>query len=248
MMDSIPHTEDITRNKKGIEKRIKISLASKEVNDSFVDLLGYHFKGVHIIDNKAPYPILHARYKKIPVSIMFCNGRWLYPDNKMIDLLNTSKQESRLPIFIAKKVHGLLYPFFKDISVLGTNIYSSLVSESIIEQIQEFNAQWEKSTLGPDLQYNEKVESVAYYQEIQDTEEYEEAMLGKFLSNVIPDVIEHYYSKFKNSKIRFSGTFEDVVRQITNRRLKNSFNKWFECHQLHNKSGVYQAIENKSSE
>lgn len=63
------------------------------------------------------------------IVIFFYNGGWLTPNTELFERLKYAHRTNRYPVFIAKKIHGVLFPFFKEIGVFGFNTYSTLLTK-----------------------------------------------------------------------------------------------------------------------
>jgi hypothetical protein len=89
-------------------------------------LLGHYVKSPEIL-SESPM-IVAGSFRKVPAQILFVNGGWVMPDGHLLNFISEARKAGRLAVVIAKKIHGILFPFFKPIGVVGANTYKTYVS------------------------------------------------------------------------------------------------------------------------
>jgi len=100
-------------------------------------------------------------------------------------LYKNVKKQKRQPILVAKKIHGILFPFFKSVSVLGVNIYSTLVNKKIIELT---NGLKNEATLSDN--YNERIGDLADFVDNIKDEHYEDNLIKKIFKYLYQNILK----------------------------------------------------------
>lgn len=210
-----------TKNKKiKIQDTISNFINSEENSKYFIKLLQNYFNNISILSIQPL--IVEADYEKIPVLILIKNGQWVLPGSELLKFIKQAKEQKRQPIVIAKKIHGILFPFFKNVSVLGVNLYSAFVNKEIIELAGSLK---NEATLSDN--YNERLDDLEEFANNIEDEYYEENLLKKFFEILIPKHIDDYYQNFLKQKIEISD-FKNTVKKMKGVKARNGIMKWIE--------------------
>ena len=137
------------------------------------------------------------------VMIFFYNNGWVLPNNDLIKDLKYAHQRDCYPVFIAKKIHGVIFPYFKAIGVQGFNLYSALITPEDMAQYNKLNAKLkvyeEVSYVKTNTSYQARVDSTNI---LTDTD----SPLAKFLDNMAKQLtLSDFLKNFKMSKHSFAG-------------------------------------------
>lgn len=131
---------------------------------------------------------LAGTINKKNILIHFYPNSWLYPYGPEIwALLANASHTKALPIIIARKIHGISFPFFKEVGMLGFNTYTLLLPENIIKKIETFNSTTFPSDY-PDLKIKMKVGPLGNLEDARDnidSDYYADYHLRTFFEQVI---------------------------------------------------------------
>lgn len=147
--------------------------------------------------------VLKGSLDERSVMIFFYNDQWLLPDNDLIKDLKYAYQHDSYPVFIAKKIHGILFPYFKAIGAQGFNIYSALLTPADFARYNQLNGRLriyqEVAYVKTSTNYQARVESVNILSD-------EGTPLAHFLQNIPMQVsLSDFLNSFQLSKHSFSG-------------------------------------------
>jgi hypothetical protein len=135
--------------------------------------------------------------------IFFYNNQWILPDNNLVKDLKYAYQHSSYPIFIAKKIHGIIFPYFKAIGAQGFNIYSGLLTQADFARYNQLNG---RLRIYQEVAY---VKTNTYYQarvEAVNLLGMEGTPLARFLQALPMQVsLSDFLSTFQLAKHSFSG-------------------------------------------
>ena len=213
----IPEIQEILNTKQKIEKIIKEKQNSEIVLDFFTELLKNYLQNVKLI-SKEPL-IIAGSFNDIPLSILIKNGKWIMPNAELFSFFMSCQTNNYLPIIISKKIHGALFPVFKNLSVLGCNtykIYLPKYTEQLINKIKS------DEKILPEIIYNNQFEFITkeLSQNITDGC-WDDEPIKNFFENILDKYIENYYSNFSQLKYQIKDNLIDTVSQFR----KNKINK-----------------------
>ena len=104
-------TGAITNQKTKIQERISEDLCSQEAAKLMATLLGHYIQSLEI---RTLHPLVFkGSFEQVPVHVLVINGGWLMPDRILLGFLGEAQRSQSLPLVIAKKIHGILFPLFK---------------------------------------------------------------------------------------------------------------------------------------
>lgn len=203
-----------------IQKNINSFLDSTENTDLFIKLIKHYCGEISVLQN-SPL-IISAKYETVPILFLIKNGQWVMPEKELFDFIRLAKTKNCQPIVIAKKIHGILFPFFKGLLVLGFNLYSVMVSKNIMKQVGDFKSEAILSD-----HYNEKIDDLEEIAKNITSDYYDENLLKKFFEELIPKYLGEYYKNFCKQKIEITD-FENTVKQIKGAKARKGILKWIE--------------------
>lgn len=208
----IPEFKSLADHKKILDDYIAIDKISIKTNDLIVELLGKYLDGIKIIKNQPL--IVESNFNNTPVSCLIKNGDWVVPDTELFTFLKQCQEQKRMPIVIAKKIAGILFPVFKNISILGLNLYKTYLPEKAKQLIKNASYKLEGNFMS-EIKYNGQFQilNTEYIQGIKD-EDWEGDQFKNFFENVLPKNIQTYYGNFLNSKIKIADNFLETASQF----------------------------------
>lgn len=209
---NIPEFKSLADHKKILDDYIAIEKISIKTNDLIIELLGKYFDGIKIIKNQPL--IVEANFNSTPVFCLIKNGDWVIPDTELFTFLKQCQEQKRMPVVIAKKIAGILFPVFKNISILGLNLYKTYLPEKAKQLIKNASYKLEGNFIS-EIKYNGQFQilNTGYIQGIKD-EDWEGDQFKNFFENVLPKNIETYYGNFLNSKIKIADNFLETASQF----------------------------------
>lgn len=192
---------EITELKKEVAEHLEASLRKDELRETIKIKLENYLGGLEII-NKRPLTfkgVLDGR----PVMIFFYNDGWIMPNNDLVKDLKYAHRHDCYPVFIAKKIHGLIFPYFKAIGAQGFNLYSALITPNDMTQYYKLNARLkvyeEVSYVKTNASYLARVDSTDVLTDA-------DSPLSKFLDNLALQLtLSDFLENFKMSKHSFAG-------------------------------------------
>ena len=209
---NIPEFQRLKKQKEILDNYIVAQKSSDKTLGLISELLGEYLADIKTIANR-PF-IIKANFKKIPVLCLIKNGDWIFPDAELFGFLQECQKQERLPIIVAKKISGILFPVFKNLSVLGLNLYKTYLPEDAKELIKNASYKPEENFL-TETKYNGQFQLLdkEYVNGIKD-EYWNGDQLKNFFENVLPKNIEGYYQNFLNLKIQIADSFVETVSQF----------------------------------
>ena|GEM_PF-1360343 len=222
----IPEFKSLADHKKILDDYVAVEKISNKTNDLIVELLGKYLDGIKIIKNQPL--IVEANFNSTPVFCLVKNGDWIIPDTELFTFLKQCQEQKRMPVVIAKKIAGILFPVFKNISILGLNLYKTCLPEKAGELIKNASYKPEENfILG--IKYNGQFQilNAEYIHGIKD-EYWEGDQFKNFFENVLPKNIESYYGNFLNSKIKIADNFLETVSQFRKNKASKGLMQSYE--------------------
>ncbi len=209
---NIPEFQRLKEQKEILDNYVMTQKSSDKTLELISKLLKGYLQNIKIITNQ-PF-IIEASFKKIPVLCLIKNGDWVFPDTELFGFLKGCQEQKRLPVIVARKISGILFPVFKNISILGLNLYKTYLPEGAKELIKNASYKPEESFL-IETKYNGQFQLLdkEYVNDIKD-EYWNGDQLKNFFENVLPKNIEEYYRNFLNLKIQIAESFIETVSQF----------------------------------
>lgn len=160
--------------------------------------------------------IVTGEFEGIQVSCLIQNGKWLFPTTELFTFLQQCQAQKKFPILISKKISGILFPVFKNISVLGLNAYKIFLPETCQKLIKEITTGEEDF---PQIKYCNQF----YFFTGPNSEETPQAAnpIDTFFETILKNNIGKYATAFTQSKI----TIEDNFLATLSHLKKNNPNK-----------------------
>lgn len=185
--------------------------------------------------------VISGYFEGIPVSCLIENGKWLFPDTELFGFLKNCQSQKTFPILISKKISGILFPVFKNISVLGLNTYKTLLpkaGESLIEEVKDKTAEF------PEVKYCNQFH---FFAEPGTTESNEISQgdnpIITFFETALKNNIPKYNTAFLQSKVTIANNFEDTVSQFKKNNPNKNLLKNFVLRQ-----SLIQALKNQTQD
>lgn len=209
---NIPEFQQLKKQKEILDDYVMTQKSSDKTLGLISKLLGGYFQDIKTTTNQ-PFTI-EAKFKKIPISCLIKNGDWIFPDADLFGFLKNCQKQKRLPVIVAKKISGILFPVFKNISTLGLNLYKTYLPEDAKVLIKNASYKPEENFL-TETKYNGQFQLLdkEYVKGIKD-EYWDGDQLKNFFENVLPKNIEEYYRNFLNLKIQIADSFVETVSQF----------------------------------
>ena len=160
------------------------------------------------------YPfVMEAEFNDIPITILFKNGEWIFPDSELFLFIQKAQKEGKFPVVIAKKIPGILFPVFKGLSILGFSLYKTYLPEEIKGLVDDINEQKEDFYK---LKFNDQFQ---FLDEKVAGKNLNSDQLINFLENTLPNNITTYYDNFIKMKIKVSDNLVDTVSQFRKNKV-----------------------------
>jgi hypothetical protein len=160
------------------------------------------------------YPfVMEAEFNDIPITILFKNGEWIFPDSELFLFIQKAQKEGNFPVVIAKKIPGILFPVFKGLSILGFSLYKTYLPEEIKGLVDDINEQKEDFYK---LKFNDQFQ---FLDEKVAGKNLNSDQLINFLENTLPNNITTYYDNFIKMKIKVSDNLVDTVSQFRKNKV-----------------------------
>ncbi len=221
---SIPEIIELGEKKKKIDEYLRDNQDTEAARKLILKVLATYASDLTVVSKDLF--VVDGMFGKIPVSFLVKNGQWILPDEELFSFLQEAQRKKRLPVVVARKISGILFPMFKGISVLGLNLYKTylpknakgLVDAAVIPA-QGFMRK---------LRYSGQFEYLTkdYIEGIED-EYWTGDPLKNFLEVIMPRHAEDYYQRFVDQKITTADNFADTVSQFRkNKATKGLLNTY----------------------
>ncbi len=223
---SLPEFQQLAERKEELEEYIANQKTSDETNKLIVEILAEYTTSIKIIENN-PLTV-ETNLNNIPITFLIKNGDWIIPNTELFIFLKDCQEQKRMPIIIAKKIAGILFPVFKNISILGLNLYKTYLPEKAEELIKNASYKPEENFISA-IKYNGQFQilNAEYVHGIND-EHWEGYQFKNFFENVLPKNIETYYGNFLNSKIKIADNFLGTVSQFRKNKASKGLMQSYE--------------------
>lgn len=207
--ESIPEIQQIIAVKQKIESRVLTNRNSRETRNFLLSLLSEYLGSVHA--ESAHQIVVSGDFKKIPVRIFVKNGEWVLPSPDVFTFLRECQKQKRFPVIIARKISGILFPVFKNLSILGLNTYKTYLfgeTKKLTELTAQDNLLLSKISYNNQFIYTHK----NYIKNDRAHEQIDPIM--NFFETTLANNVEVYYKKFLESKVEIADNFVDTVSQL----------------------------------
>jgi hypothetical protein len=212
-----PDLEDLLNKKIDVENYILKSINSAGTQRLLFNIINPYITHAHITSIE-PF-IIAGKFEGIPVSCLIQNGKWILPNKELFTFLQKCQTQKMFPILISKKISGILFPVFKNISVLGFNAYKVFLPKAGQHLVENTN------------ENREGFREIKYCNQFcffdgSGTPEGQEAgrpanLIRAFFTAILKNNIHNYQPAFFNSTIDIKDNFLDTVSQFK----KNNANK-----------------------
>jgi len=132
-----PELDNLLNKKINAEKYISENINSAETQRLMFNVISPYLVQARIVSIE-PF-IIAGDFEGIPVSCLIQNGKWTLPDTGLFTFLQKCQEQKTFPVLISKKISGILFPVFKNISVLGLNTYKVFLpgaGQKLIEEVK----------------------------------------------------------------------------------------------------------------
>jgi hypothetical protein len=220
-----PQRDSLLAQKLSVQDYIESNTNSKETQDILLQTLGTQINDA----TKACISplVIDGTYRGYPISCLIKNGEWITPNEELFNFISNCKRNSRFPILIAKKISGILFPIFKELSILGLNTYKSYLPKDITPMLDAIR-------LGQD-----EFSEIKYYNQFFPSHSQQKADLGEentgnnplidFFSLTLKINIAKYNDRFFHSQITISPYICEILSQLkknnTTKRLIKAFDQ-----------------------
>lgn len=221
---SIPEINALGDKKKKVDEYLVDNQDSETTRSLILRVLGTYLKDLKVV-SRDPL-VVEAVFSKTPLSLLIKNGQWILPDEELFTFLQEAQNGKRLPIVIAKKISGILFPMFKGVSVLGLNLYKTYLPKSAQKLVDDALIPTEGFL--KELRYSGQFGYLTkdYIEGIKD-EYWTGDPIKNFFEAILPSYAESYYQHFLDQKIKIADNFTDTVSQFrknkATRGLLNSY-------------------------
>lgn len=215
-----PDLEALLNKKVNVEKYISEHSNATETQQLLFNIISPYL-GHAQTASIDPY-IITGEFEGIPVSCLIQNGKWLFPTTELFAFLQQCQAQKKFPVLIAKKISGILFPVFKNISVLGLNTYKIFLPETGQKLIKEITASEEDF---PPIKY---CNQFYFFTGHNGTETPQGTNpIDTFFETILKNNIGKYSEAFTQSKITIENNFLDTVSHFKknnpNKNLVNNF-------------------------
>lgn len=209
----------IVSRKIKIQEGVSKPFQSGEVYRSFEKVFE-KFLGDSLVYN-AERKAFIGQYQNIPVCFFIRNGEWVMPDEHFLSDVRFSRDNKFLPIFIAKKIHGSMFPLFKEAFILGINLYFTVVENEIYEDHLKFNIEAaeksRESFFGGQKGYNDFLKGNKLF--LRESLKSDSSPIRSFLEVTFPKIKENYFENFSKSTADLE-SYEGLINSMKGKKTK----------------------------
>lgn len=207
----------LERKKRKIDAYTELVKNSNEMRGLILKILGSHVKNLSPITEE-PF-VINGEFRDIPITVLIKNGDWIFPNKELFSFLKEAQTNKKFPIIIAKKIHGILFPVFKNISVLGLNLYKTYLpkeAEKLIKDATSHSTYPFKT-----LTYNGQFRFIEENNVINNE-------IGNFFETTLSNHIAASYKEFVELKISIHDNLPDTVSQFRKNKATRGLLESFE--------------------
>lgn len=206
-LQSVPETENIIERKRLAEVCTNENINSKKTQQYFFELFQIYLTEAKIVSTE-PF-IVEGVFENVPVACLIKNGSWVLPNKELFAFLMQCQKAKRFPIIITKKISGILFPVFKELFVLGVNLYKVYLPKEFESVILDATT---SSPFPGEIKYNNQF--LFINPGLEDSEKTGNGLLKGFFENTLKGNIANYYAGFIKAKIEIKDNFADTVSQF----------------------------------
>ncbi|MFA6251384.1 MAG: hypothetical protein WC603_02040 [Candidatus Paceibacterota bacterium] len=208
---NIPGIKQIKDKKIKVNDYLIKNRSSEKTLNLIIKIFKRYLEKVKLISSH-PF-VIEAEFNDIPITILFKNGEWIFPDSELFLFIQKAQKESKFPIVIAKKIPGILFPVFKGLSMLGLSLYKTYLPEEIKETVDDINEAKEDFYK---LKYNDQLQ---FLNEKANGKNLSNDQIINFFENTLPNNIEIYYNNFTKINVKVSDNLIDTVAQFRKNKV-----------------------------
>lgn len=222
-----PERQLLQKHKQDAESYVIKHRNSPETQALIIGALSNYLEGVKLVST-SPL-IVNGTYSKISVSCLIKNGEWILPGPELFSFLKNCQTQKIFPLLIAKKISGILFPVFKNLSVLGMNSYKIYLPEGIKPLLEKVKIEDDELNL---IKYCNQF-SIIHPDPAQDTypENSKKDPFKLFFETILKNHIFKYQNDFFQSKFIIMNNFLDTVSQFKKNRNTISLIKNYQSQQ-----------------
>lgn len=199
--------------------------AEKAINSDRINLVS-PFAAKYKLRTVSYNPLLfEKRSGKKKIFIYVIPNGWLLPDDNFLSMIKTASANGATPFFIAKKIHGILFPTFKTFGMGGVNTYTGIVSKKTKKGILDCNKKLDK--LLP-VQYATRVEYHGRYVDEDEFLSKNSLIVDQFIGERIEALNNN--SIFLGLDFENTSSFKELVGQMKRSKIKNALQNWEHNH------------------
>lgn len=224
---TLPETQVLLQQKLEAEKHILKQQESQATQGLFLERLQNYFTGIELL---SPSPLIFkGQFFNTPITCLVKNGGWISADIALFAFLKNCQDQKRFPLVIAKKISGILFPVFKELSILGLNLNKVYLPPGISPLLEKIKS------------HSYPLSGVKYCNQIltmdnghtQDAspQTIQKDMLEHFLNDTLQNYFVDYHSNFLRSEIKIKGNFLDTVSQFKPVRSSRALIKGYHTQQ-----------------
>jgi hypothetical protein len=210
-----------SKTKNLIDKEINEAAVSSTTFDAFSSILSKYFDDIKKVPIGDVF-IFKAKYKTIKILIMVSNTGWVLPDSSLVAFIKRAREENSLPIIIARKIHGILFPAFKLIGILGVNTYKTFIPEESLDKINKL-----ESSLVLANKYHEQIDNLDNYEKHFTDVQCSETTLRRFLDNTLPKVYQETFAVFSSADFSKIRNFKELIENLPKSKTKTAISDWY---------------------
>jgi len=205
-----PNTQELLQRKIGAENYIFEASNSPETQRLILDIISPYLNQPNIVSIE-PF-VVDGQFEGIPVSCLIRNGRWILPDKEFFSFLRRCQTQNKFPVLISKKISGILFPFFRSISVMGLNTYKIILprnGQRLIEEIREIEGGFYSMKYCNQFHFIDK-DATSKVKGEDPTPD----LIRPFFETTLRTHIAGYFSAFLHSRIIIKDNFIDTASQF----------------------------------
>src|SRR3989339_2078347 len=221
-----PQKDTILKQKMEVEEYILKNINSPKTQGLILEILTKYINTL-TITSISPL-VVDGLYNGIHVSCLIKNGEWITPTRELFLFLQRCKAETRFPIVIAKKISGILFPIFKELYVLGLNMYKIYLPKEIIPLLEAIP---QKDPMLPEIKYCNQfyplpplLTSEAAISTNNDT-------LTNFFAITLKSNIQNYTENFFKSKFIIHDNLPEILYQFKKNNTTKTLIKYYTSRQ-----------------
>ncbi len=213
---SVPRTQEFLEKKRVAEISVIEHKNSKETQELILGILQNYLTEIRVVSSR-PF-VIEGTYKNVPVRCLIKNGDWVFPDKALLSFLSQCQKDRQFPVVIAKKISGVLFPAFKELSTLGLNLYKTYLPQKLEGIILNATSTDEFTK---EIKYNNQFRFIdqEFAQDIL-TDYWIGEPLKNFFENIARDNIQTYFDNFLKTEVEISDDFLDTVSQFRSSKLR----------------------------